>query len=121
MNLQKQLIAFAEFCGWRAGWPKSGNGLDHWTAEKLFRVKAGVVAKECYWLPDYLNDLNVLHAAWLLLSDEQKRDFWSTLRTIMHGEKPLVEVLYNYLTPGATPAQFREALLRTIGKWEDGE
>ena len=114
MNDQKQLIAIAEFCGWK--W----HGDEAWIhSPKDFYWKNGDTTYST--LPDYPNDLNALHAAWLLLSDEQKRDFWSTLRTIMHGEKPLVEVLYNYLTPGATPAQFREALLRTIGKWEDGE
>ena len=70
--------------------------------------------------PDFLNDLNALHEAHELLTSDQHRKFRTWLQTIAY-ERPAVPGNRHRSTSNATCAQFAEAILRTVGKWEDGK
>ena len=69
------------------------------------------------YFPDYLNDLNAIHQAWLILSPSEKERFESELYSIVVGEAE-----YNrnddagWIT-NATAAQRSEAFLKAIDKW----
>lgn len=66
-------------------------------------------------LPDYLNDLNAMHEAELTLLKNDAL-FWHKYASYL--DENYVNQPY---TVGATAAQRAGALLRTIGKWEDGK
>lgn len=68
----------------------------------------------CYQegMPDYLSDLNAMHEAEKILTDQQQVDYAHALRTIV-GWNPMW---------AATAAQRAEAFLRSLGLWkEDAE
>ena len=125
MNDQKQLIAIAEFCGFTrtlltgCGWVfKNPNG------SVLYCDPDPKGAWEIDRLPDYLKDLNVIHEAVEKLNKAQSNEWPVQLRAIVLRERK-AEVRAGRLNDthfyNATAAQRREALLRTIRKWEDGE
>jgi hypothetical protein len=62
---------------------------------------------------DYYHDLNAIHEAVRKLNRLEREGFMWQLGIIVHDEE------WNYLN--ATAAQRCEALLRTIGKWEEGK
>lgn len=98
MSPEKQRIAIAEACGWA-----------HASVEPFAH-------------PDYLNDLNAMHEAEKVLTEEQAEMYAEYMDDFV---KPCF--LYNYDTPYRgifqimhAPAALRaEVFLRTIGKWED--
>ena len=104
MNPEKQRIAIAEACGWKPD--KRGLG---WLSPH------GYYSPE----PDYLNDLNAMHEAEKVLTDEQDLEYSEALEQVVEGR---------YLTNNsedmrrlrsATASQRAEAFLRTIGKWKE--
>ena len=106
MNPEKQRIAIAEACGWKPD--KRGLG---WLSPH------GYYSPE----PDYLNDLNAMHEAEKVLTDEQDLEYSEALEQVVEGR---------YLTNNsedmrrlrsATASQRAEAFLRTIGKWEESK
>lgn len=90
MKPKEQRIAIGEACGIHIPPCHKNNG--------LYRDLV---------MPDYLNDLNEMHTAEKVLTDEQAHRY----------EMHLVES-FTYPTM-ATAAQRAEAFLRTLGKWED--
>ncbi len=65
-------------------------------------------------LPDYLHDLNAMHEAEKVLTDEQYSKYaWLVLSGTPEREVECREFF------SATAAQRAEAFLRTIGKWEE--
>jgi hypothetical protein len=97
-------IAIAEVCGWiiikacdgsLIGKPKNEQGpMDE--------------------IPDYCNDLNAMHEAEKILSDESHADYACELvKTIRRNGEWFESV-------SATAAQRAEAFLKTINKWEGG-
>jgi hypothetical protein len=131
---EAQRIAIAEACGWveiksEVDWlPNLITGLftkPHLT--KPGKVKVWITRRE---IPDYLNDLNALHAAEkVLLSDDatySQRNFYAsllgsiTLNDNGRGWQPLSNddcfpILH------ATAAQRAEAFLRTLNLWTDDQ
>jgi hypothetical protein len=124
MTPEKQRIAIAEACGLNRLAPfrrftRTGKKSPH-----------GVVIKYCeeahggaeIWaeIPNYLTDLNAMHeAAEVILG---KSDAW--VRFIDHlcditGAVNCSMIDALIITNRATAAQWTEAVLRTIGKWED--
>lgn len=107
MNPEAQRIAIAEACGWRctasfkeafACWVRP-DGMDHQTE----------------WLPDYLNDLNAMHGAEKVLTEEQWTDYYDNLLDTTKPSFVLRDITH------ATAAQRAEAFLRTLGKWEEAQ
>ena len=102
MTNEKINIAIAEACGW-----KYVNNETHapdgsfWWSKELE-------------IPDYCNDLNAMHEAEKILSDESHADYACELvKTIRRNGEWFESV-------SATAAQRAEAFLRTINKWEGG-
>ena len=114
MNPEQQRIAIAEACGWKL----KSNGLSpmwSWQNESLIhRIKwvAHKVMASQGILPDYLNDLNDMHEAEKVLTNEQLEVYCNILHKPNHGV---------YWAIHATAAQRAEAFLRTIGKWEEAK
>jgi hypothetical protein len=121
MNPEKQRIAIAEACGWKPD--DDGAGLNtweaSWTGNKLYGLRPTFrpdktisnYTVDCV-VPDYLNDLNAMHEAEKVLTNEQLEVYCNILHKPNHGV---------YWAIHATAAQRAEAFLRTIGKWEDGK
>jgi len=68
-------------------------------------------------LPDYLNDLNAMHAAEKVLNDEQQWEWVTQILRTLPKEPHFKALVFRIGT--ATAAQRAEAFLRSIGKWED--
>ena len=113
MSPEAQRIAIAEACGYKrlsqheAVWSHKG-----------WNYKMG-------HLPDYLADLNAMHEAEKVLTDEQFFDWSKDKHTDMSYNGHLFRLVDNS-TPGNRPCRYHsptatqraEAFLRTIGKWE---
>ncbi len=118
MNETKQKIAIAEFCGWKFH--------DH--PDVINATKSFISTRKELWcmdpkgelcwvhdLPDYLNDLNALHEAELMLMDQTPI-----------GETTLEEY-EDYISLNAdfawhaTATQKAEALLRVTENWGGNE
>lgn len=114
MKPEQQRIAIAEACGWKL----KSNGLSpmwSWQNESLIhRIKwvAHKVMASQGVLPDYLNDLNDMHEAEKVLTNEQLEVYCNILHKPNHGV---------YWAIHATASQRAEAFLRTIGKWEESK
>jgi hypothetical protein len=100
MKPEKQRIAIAEACGWTV----INDSLCHITPDRNGEPQIAAIAR----LPDYLADLNAMHEAenLVLKSAQQCRDYADFLDDGNGGHF-------------ATSAQRAEALLRTVGKWEE--
>lgn len=88
-------------------WSWQNESLIHrikWVAHKVM-ASQGV-------LPDYLNDLNDMHEAEKVLTNEQLEVYCNILHKPNHGV---------YWAIHATASQRAEAFLRTIGKWEESK
>ena len=94
MSEEEINIAIAEACGWTT----KHKGL--WV-ERLQTYAA---------LPDYLNDLNAMHDAEKVLTNEQLEVYCNILHKPNHGV---------YWAIHATASQRAEAFVRTIGKWKE--
>ena len=98
MSKEQINIAIAEACGWKPA-PRERWELD------------GRVER---FRPDYCNDLNAMHEAEKILSDESHADYACELvKTIRRNGEWFESV-------SATAAQRAEAFLKTINKWEGG-
>jgi hypothetical protein len=124
MTLKSQQIAIAEACGWLqkteynslAGWHKMTNTIVDeffckYTYDKDTKQCIGYVWKATSELPKYLTDLNAMHEAEKVLTDQQWDAYCFRFDSV-GGAK---------FCAHATAAQRAEAFLRTIGKWEDAK
>lgn len=116
MNAEKQRIAIAEACGWlecRPATCRAGafTGIPPASVEPS-RIRT--------WIPDYLTDLNAMHEAEMVLTDEQQSDYGERLASLVpyNGRSVHRDI---FRMAHATAAQRAEAFLRTIGKWEESE
>ncbi len=68
--------------------------------------------------PNYLNDLNAMHEAEKMLTEEQQDDYVIHLTDSISEEVcDLQPRVGEWLLATATAAQRAEALLKTIGEW----
>ena len=119
MTPEQQRIAIAEACGWT---------VTHWKVNP-FDVIATKDGTEYLLkhLPDYLNDLNAMHAVEehaihnLMDADEWMEYGMLLKQSHPHGLFLNGEIDYHDLATvcHVTAAQRAEAFLRTIGKWEE--
>jgi hypothetical protein len=111
MNPEQQRIAIAEACGWEL----KSNGLSpmwSWQNESLTHRIKWVAHKEMASqgvLPDYLNDLNAMHEAENVLTNEQWWLLVGFLAEICGGGVALCI--------SANAAQRAEAFLKTLNLW----
>lgn len=116
MNANKQQIAIATRCGWSGPFEQrfymspGSDGFDY-SALSGYNPKTGRIEP----IPDYLNDLNAMHAAEKHLSRVQEWD--------SNGERlPTQWEKYCWLLKfelDATAAQRAEAFLKVTGKWKE--
>lgn len=110
MNPERQRIAIAEWCGWKEG------GCGWWE---------GPCGQETPHLPDYMNDLNAIRSVIVdkVLGDEKlERAFLKHLKDILDRKADDDTVCifeYDMALVTSSAGELSEALLRTIGKWED--
>ena len=116
MMEDEQRIEIAKACGWRFE--------PHSAGTRLIRPD-GYVVNEHYaepWrLPDYLSDLNSMHAAILsvIAGDESKeKKFIFALEDLMENDDAKI-CLYKMDVLISPAKRLAEAFLRTIGKWVD--
>lgn len=109
MDAEAQRIAIAEACGWkRHPFNKSYGSLGGVGGEGSVLWPEG--------LPRYLTDLNAMHEAEKVLTEEQHSDYGRWLLQATKDWRPYwgtTRVAY------ATAAQRAESFLRCIGKWVD--
>ena len=102
MTPEKQRIAIAEACG-RVQRPDGS-----WYPDGKDYGSQGI--------PDYLNDLNAMHKAEKILTNDQHLRYFLTLTKVCTGYA-LPEFFGSAIR--ASVEQRAKAFLRTIGKWED--
>lgn len=111
MNPEQQQIAIAEACGWK----ETEAWLDGRRCFERADINAG-------WdfdsLPDYLNDLNAMHEAEKVLTEDQQEQYLNNLYEVCNLHS-MINDAWNLNC--ATAAQRAEAFLRTIGKWEESK
>ena len=109
MTEQEQRISIAEACGWKK-LPKTGlvaGTLREWICPDYGKWGRFVMYEE---IPDFVNDLNAMHAAEKILTDFQHEEF----ARILWGPKTPIRKAVS-----ATAAQRSEAFLRCLGKWNE--
>lgn len=108
MTHDEMRIAVAEAHGYKQYHEKGGTdrGITDW--EGYDPTGKFVIFED---LPDYPNDLNAMHEAEKVLTNDQREDYMNWLGTC--------DTEWNSIH--ATAAQRREAFLRTIGKWKQEE
>lgn len=107
MTPEAQRIAIAEACGWTEIRMCSCKIIPR----GKFKID-GVIRDE--HLPDYLNDLNAMHAAENSLDQKQRHRFPAELAGAVSPDS-----MTRFDLCHATAAQRAEAFLRTIGKWDE--
>jgi len=70
-------------------------------------------------IPDYLNDLNAMHDAEKVLTNEQDLEYSEALEQVVKGRFVTNNAEDMRRLRSATAAQRAEAFLRTIGKWRE--
>jgi len=125
MTSEAQRIAIAEACGWvreYADVPTWDASLNSYKGGyKPVRTMLFRRRQKCFHaekLPDYLNDLNAMHEAEKVLTEEQWLSF--TIYVLLASKDGTFVIDNNMKTVAhATAAQRAEAFLRTVGKWEE--
>ncbi len=116
MTSESQRIAIAEVCGWKK---VDGNPAKHTRDRWIDPKYAGRYAKDYAvlerHLPDYLNDLNIMHEAEKVLTLEQCDLFDEKLKEILLSERHAT--VHDLYTWHATAAQRAQAFLITLGLW----
>lgn len=110
MKPEQQRIAIAEACGWtdiKRG-PYDGLPFGRYKTHQLEGV------------PDFLKDLNAMHDAEKVLTDEQWPIYRDEIRLVVLGP---IRMVSDWCKSDihATASQRAEAFLRTIGKWEEAK
>ena len=107
MTPEQQRIAIAEACGWTGFNPDNIPDCLQYTA-KAPSGKWGLI-------PDYLNDLNAMHEAENVLTDEQDSEYSESLELVVGARWGANNACDMKRLRSATAAQRAEAFLRTIG------
>ena len=104
----------AEACGWKLkGSPEHQNATDGWQFGHTFAIKPSGEVASHNSIPNYCGDLNAMHEAEKVLTDEQ------CVFVRMHLRERLESHAASRYIWHATARQRAEAFLRTLGKWEE--
>ena len=108
MTDEQMNVAISEACGW-TDIHDSGPWHNHklWGYPPELPGQGGNAYK---YMPDYCKDLNAMHEAEKVLTDDQREVFYP--RNLGAWQRPF-NVIY------ASARQRAEAFLRTLGKWEE--
>jgi len=122
MTPEQQRIAIAEACGWTA----TVDDDQFWRATRADGSMTSDLwcSMSSVWnvgIPDYLNDLNAMHEAEKVLTEEQDLEYSEALEQVVEGRFVTNNAEDMRRLRSATAAQRAEAFLRTIGKWEEAK
>ena len=112
MNTEKQRIAIAEARGMIGPFENSEEWFENGDSDGCIIVLRDATGKR---VADYLNDLNAMHEAEMVLS---RGEHYNQTGGFGRYRTALAEVCDEQHPIDATAAQRAEAFLRTIGKWE---
>ena len=117
MSPEKQRVAIATACGWKcAGHPDQILATRGWEFAYQFVIRPTGELVTHNSIPDYLNDLNAMHAAEKVLNQMQSR-----ANAYHLAESEQNETWASCHIWHQTAAQRAEAFLRTLGLWEDAQ
>ena len=122
MTPEAQRIAIAEECGWKNhNHPDVMQLKQGWTMpEKWCMDPKGVLRFNHDKMPDYLNDLNAMHDAEKVLTQDQLIDYSRHLGKLVTIHLPASRAAWmDFKLINSTASQRAEAFLRTIGKWKE--
>jgi len=122
MTPEQQRVAIAEACGWTA----TVDDDQFWRATRADGSMTSDLwcSMSSVWnvgIPDYLNDLNAMHEAEKVLTEEQDLEYSEALEQVVEGRFVTNNAEDMRRLRSATAAQRAEAFLRTIGKWEEAK
>jgi hypothetical protein len=107
MKPEEQRIAIAEACGWRIENDAAG----------FFCIAPNDPEIGCNMecIPDYLNDLNAMHEAETVMTDQQRTSYLDKLYEVCNPHSMLND---DWNLTCATAAQRAEAFLKTLNLWK---
>jgi hypothetical protein len=113
MTPEQQRIAIAEVCGWTEIEPCT-------CCDGVSRGYTPTPGAHKKHLPNYLNDLNAMHEAEKVLTDDQWPIYRDEIRLVVLGP---IRMVSDWCKSDihSTASQRAEAFLRTIGKWEEAK
>ncbi len=115
MTPESQRIAIAEVCGWKVIGIKMrifGNPDDELCkSTSACSDLYGSKNDEIDWIPDYLNDLNAMHEAEMVLDKEKCERYL----TFLQGGTPRYKLAWSVVC--ASAAQRAEQFIRTLNLW----
>ena len=121
MTPEAQRIAIAEACGLEVLTKPNPDDPAAWNrgcftpSAAKERRKNWVNSAVVKIIPDYLNDLNAMHDAEKVLTEDQREQYLNSLYKVCNPDSMLNDA---WNLNCATAAQRAEAFLRTIEKWE---
>ena len=123
MTREEQRIAIAEAVGWKR-WDHSDvmNLEDAWSMHEAFVLDPFGNPANINSIPAYLNDLNAIHEAEKLLTDEQAQVYFDNLSNVTGARLETLGVQYgvcHFKMYNATAAHRAEAFLKTLSLWKD--
>jgi hypothetical protein len=119
---EAQRIAIAEACGWKnADHPDAMKLKQGWTMPEKWCMDPNGVLQFNHKRPNYLNDLNAMHDAEKVLTNEQDLEYSEALEQVVEGRFVTNNAEDMRRLRSATAAQRAEAFLRTIGKWREAK
>jgi len=116
MTPEAQRIAIAESCGWKCCEPKpqaKNSPYARW-------VNKADDIREFRNVPNYGNSLDALREAVRKLTGDQRSEFCEQLVDVLKRDSMTAAYIDDFDMLTATAEQQAEALLRTLGLWEDG-
>ena len=115
MNPENQRIAIAEACGLTNVAPMIVKNVKHEGDD----ITVGIWSDDG-WVPQYLNDLNAMHEAEKVLTQDQMIDYSRHVGKSVTSHLPASRAAWmDFQLINVTASQRAEAFLRTIGKWEE--
>lgn len=115
MSPEKQRIAILIAMGWKRTWSHEREVFDWDRPDGSWAMSSATAIP--YNSPDYLNDRNAIHEAEVsLLNNSNGQEWIETLCRIRGGWE---NNTHFDLMVRSSIEERREALLRTIGKWEE--
>jgi hypothetical protein len=116
MKPEQQRIAIAEACGLTNVAPMIVKNVKHQGDD----ITVGIWSDDG-WVPNYLNDLNAMHEAEKVMTDEQDLEYSKALEQVVEGRFVTNNAEDMRRLRSATASQRAEAFLRTIGKCEEAK
>ena len=117
MKTERQIEEMARLDGWEYDAELEVFKKDQTPLLPLFAFNNG---SHCHaQIPDYLHDLNACHRVLKGLDNQQLHDFYHELHDVILD----YDLLFGDYDPSillATAEQVTEAILRAVGKWEEG-